>query len=235
MPAGSATVDIPAVSPPMVIDAGSASVGVPLHPIAADLAASASTWCGFVDHFNALTDAPAVPEPRPISSHPSAACLTAIHEARADRERARAVADQLKMLAGARVRPDAKRHTTHRSVVQVASDGDVLPRTGKPVSDGLVYPEWLFTSQLELIGRDPFLDVSLPSWTDARVDAFNAVHRRVRAWRGEQPFDTIWYIGLTRGPSQRFHRRDYGYFMKGFDEMLVLYRGPPHWCGWKPS
>ena len=114
--------------------------------------------------------------------------------------------------------------------MQVASDGDLLPLTGKPISDGLVYEDGLFASQLELINRDPFLDAILPEGT-TRAAAFAEVHQRVRAWRDDQPFDTLWYVGISRGPSQRFHRLDYGYFMRGFDSMIAIYRGPPNWCG----
>jgi hypothetical protein len=180
--------------------------------------------------FNALADAPAVPVPRStFSSQPSAACAIALQEAREARERKRALDEQLKKLAGARV--DARRPKINRSAVQVTSDGDILPLTGKPISDGLVYEDRLFTSQLELINRDPFLDAILPEGTLTRIDAFKEVHQRVRAWRDSQPFDTVWYVGISRGPSQRFHRLDYGYFMRGFDTMTVLYFGSPHVCG----
>ena len=183
-------------------------------------------WSSFIDDFNAIADAPAVPAAPPtFSSVISAASDNALKEARDQR----ALKQQLKTLANARV--DARRPKANRAVVHIASDDDLLPLTGKPISDGLVYEDWLFASQLELINRDPFLDAILPEGTLTRTEAFAEVHQRVRAWRDVQAFDTIWYVGISRGPSQRFHRLDYGYFMRGFDSMIAIYRGPPNWCG----
>ena len=184
-------------------------------------------WSSFIECFNTLADAPAAPADAPptFSSVLSADCAKALQEARDQR----ALKQQLKALASARV--DAKRPKAKRSVVQVASNDDLLPLTGKPISDGLVYDDSLFASQLELINRDPFLDAILPEGMLTRTEAFAEVHQRVRAWRDDQAFDTIWYVGISRGPSQRFHRLDYGYFMRGFDSMIAIYRGPPNWCG----
>ena len=183
-------------------------------------------WSSFIDDFNAIADALAVlAAPLTFSSVISAASDNALKEARDQR----ALKQQLKTLANARV--DARRPKANRAVVHVASDDDLLPLTGKPISDGLVYEDWLFVSQLELINRDPFLDAILPEGTLTRTEAFAEVHQRVRAWRDVQAFDTIWYVGISRGPSQRFHRLDYGYFMRGFDSMIAIYRGPPNWCG----
>ena len=186
-------------------------------------------WSSFVEDFNALADAPAVPRPPTVPSGDSARIEAARIEARDQARIRRALNEQLKALASARV--DTKRPKAKQSVVQVASNDDLLPLTGKPISDGLVYEDSLFASQLELINRDPFLDAILPEGTLTRTEAFAEVHQRVRAWRDDQAFDTIWYVGISRGPSQRFHRLDYGYFMRGFDSMIAIYRGPPNWCG----
>jgi hypothetical protein len=172
---------------------------------------------------HAKGDARSMPYPMPSGSH------TAIVAARADRERHEQV-----LLDEARARGARRRlNGTRSGVTPTAPAGELMPLTGKPVADpnGLTYPPWVFQSQLDLACRDPFLDVALTPPSQTLPDACVAVHDRVRDWIAAQPFDLIFTIGITRGPTMRFHRRDYGYWVKGYDRMYVLYCGPPHWVG----
>jgi hypothetical protein len=99
------------------------------------------------------------------------------------------------------------------------------------VADGFSYPLTKFEGELALVDDDPFLD-ALTSATSLEVDvAFPGVHAAVATLMSTFGLVHAFKFGITRGPSLRFHRRDYGYFTQGYDRMLVIHAGPPQHCG----
>jgi hypothetical protein len=99
------------------------------------------------------------------------------------------------------------------------------------VADGFSYPLTKFERELALVDDDPFLD-TLTSATALEVDvAFPGVHAAVATLMLTCGRVHAFKFGITRGPSLRFHRRDYGYFTQGYDRMIVIHAGPPQHCG----
>ncbi len=121
-----------------------------------------------------------------------------------------------------------------RTITRVRSEANSvperLPLTGKPVDDGLAYTDGMFSVQCSLARDDPFLSVQLPAACLSREEQFSHARDKVAELLRESGRCTVYSIGITRGPSYRFHRDDYGYFKLGFTGMWVLFRGPPHWA-----
>jgi hypothetical protein len=111
---------------------------------------------------------------------------------------------------------------------RLARGPEKLPLTGKLKDDGIRYADWLFDGQLAICSADPFMEVQLPLPFLALEEQFCSVSDTLsELLRVNGPF-IAYYIGITRHPVLRFHRRDYGYFIRGFTGMWVLWCGPPN-------
>jgi hypothetical protein len=94
--------------------------------------------------------------------------------------------------------------------------------------DPIRYAEDFFLPQLSRARHDTFLHVELPPFSASLDDAFTHAQRAIEALVESGGGTLAFKIGITRSPSHRFHRRDYGYFVLGYAQMNVLLCGSPN-------
>ena len=108
----------------------------------------------------------------------------------------------------------------------VRSSPDILPLTRQPVSDGLRYGIEAFAPQLAVAADDPYVVLQLPLLAESFMAASAHALRTVDGLVRSRPY-LAYKVGITRSPSHRFHRRDYGYYILGYTRMVVVFRGAP--------
>jgi hypothetical protein len=96
------------------------------------------------------------------------------------------------------------------------------------LADPCRYAEDFFLSQLSRARQDPFLHVELPPFSASLGDAFTHAQRAIGALVETGGGTLAFKICITRSPSHRFHRRDFGYFVLGYAHMNVLFCGSPN-------
>jgi len=166
---------------------------------------------------------------------PSAASSFALQQARELREE-RAV--QNAQLACSKPRQERYREEDERQKRAT----ECFPLSGFAVNDGYVYGGTNFQLQLDIASRDRFLEVlELPPLYESYQVRFAMAETSVSQLLARISDGRPFKLGITRGPSARFHNVEggrgvgprggfKGYCDEGYDRMAVVFCGSPNAC-----